>query len=140
MTKTDENVLNAWVKMLMAVNSEKRISGMTFNEAVICHLLYRNPEHALTAAQLCRFTNMQKSLMNRTLTCMEEKHLIERTKSDTDRRKILITLNMDDSFSSMHEDVLGFVGNILAQLNPTEVQEAVHIFNRVAEIAGKETL
>ena len=71
---------------------------------------------------------------------MEEKHLIKRTKSDTDRRKILITLNMDDSFSSMHEDVLGFVGNILAQLNPTEVQEAVHIFNRVAEIAGKETL
>lgn len=140
MTKTDENVLNAWVKMLMAVNSEKRISGMTFNEAVICHLLYRNPEHALTAAQLCRFTNMQKSLMNRTLTCMEEKHLIKRTKSDTDRRKILITLNMDDSFFSMHEDVLGFVGNILAQLNPTEVQEAVHIFNRVAEIAGKETL
>ena len=113
---------------------------MTFNEAVICHLLYRNPEHTLTAAQLCRFTNMQKSLMNRTLTCMEEKHLIERTKSDTDRRKILITLNMDDSFSSMHEDVLGFVDNILAQLNPTEVQEAVHIFNRVAEIAGKETL
>ena len=140
MTKTDENVLNAWVKMLMAINSEKRISGMTFNEAVICHLLYRNPEHTLTAAQLCRFTNMQKSLMNRPLTCMEEKHLIKRTKSDTDRRKILITLNMDDSFSSMHEDVLGFVGNILAQLNPTEVQEAVHIFNRVAEIAGKETL
>ena len=113
---------------------------MTFNEAVICHLLYRNPEHTLTAAQLCRFTNMQKSLMNRTLTCMEEKHLIKRTKSDTDKRKILITLNMDVSFSSMHEDVLGFVGNILAQLNPTEVQEAVHIFNRVAEIAGKETL
>ena len=140
MTKTDENVLTAWLKMLMAVNSEKRISGMTFNEAVICHLLCCNPEHTLTAAQLCRFTNMQKSLMNRTLTCMEEKHLIERTKSDTDRRKILITLNMDDSFSSMHEDVLGFVGNILAQLNPTEVQEAVHIFNRVAEIAGKETL
>ena len=78
--------------------------------------------------------------MSRTLRGVEEKHLIERTKSDTDRRKILITLNMDDSFSSMHEDVLGFVGNILAQLNPTEVQEAVHIFNRVAEIAGKETL
>ena len=140
MTKTDENVLDAWVRMLMAVNSEKRICGMTFNEAVICHLLYCNPEHAMTASQLCQHTNMQKSLMNRTLTCMEEKHLIERTKSDTDRRKILITLNMDDSFSSMHEDVLGFVDNILAQLNPTEVQEAVHIFNRVAEIAGKETL
>ena len=40
----------------------------------------------------------------------------------------------------MHEDVLGFVDNILAQLNPEEVQEAVHIFNRVAEIAGKDNL
>ena len=83
---------------------------------------------------------MQKSLMNRTLTSMEEKHLIERTKSVEDRRKILITLNRDESFSSIHEDVLGFVDNILAQLNPEEVQEAVHIFNRVAEIAGKDNL
>ena len=140
MIKTDENVLDAWVRMLMAVNSEKRISGMTFNEAVICHLLYQNPEHALTASQLCRYTNMQKSLMNRTLTSMEEKHLIERMKSVEDRRKILITLNREKSFSSMHEDVLGFVDNILAQLNPEEVQEAVHIFNRVAEIAGKDNL
>ena len=122
----------------MAVNSEKRISGMTFNEAVICHLLYRNPEHTLTAAQLCRFTNMQKSLMNRTLTAMEEKHLIFREKSEEDRRKVLITLNPDLSFTNMHEDVLGFVDRILSQLNPQEVSEAVHIFNRVAEIAGKE--
>ena len=83
---------------------------------------------------------MQKSLMNRTLTSMEEKHLIERTKSVEDRRKILITLNREESFSSMHEDVLGFVDNILAQLNPEEVQEAVHIFNRVVEIAGKDNL
>lgn len=138
MMKTDENVLDAWVRMLMAVNSEKRICGMTFNEAVICHLLYCNPEHAMTASQLCQHTNMQKSLMNRTLTAMEEKHLIFREKSEEDRRKVLITLNPDPSFTNMHEDVLGFVDRILSQLNPQEVSEAVHIFNRVAEIAGKE--
>ena len=92
----------------------------------------------MTASQLCQHTNMQKSLMNRTLTAMEEKHLIFREKSEEDRRKVLITLNPDLSFTNMHEDVLGFVDRILSQLNPQEVSEAVHIFNRVAEIAGKE--
>lgn len=138
MKKTEENVLDAWVGMLMAVNSEKRIAGMTFNEAVICHLLYRNPDHALTASELCAYTNMQKSLMNRTLNAMEEKQLIDRKRSESDRRKVLITLHDSTSFKSMHEDVLGFVDRILTQLNEEEISDAVRIFNRVAEIARKE--
>ncbi|MGM9942009.1 MAG: MarR family winged helix-turn-helix transcriptional regulator [Bulleidia sp.] len=141
MKKTDERVLDAWVAMTMAVDAERRISGMTFSEAVICHFLSAAEDHQLTASQLCEKTHMQKSQMNRTLNAMEEKKLIIRKRSETDHRKILITFNPENalSFSSMHTDILSFVNGILSQLDETEIEEAIHIFTRVAEIAGKET-
>lgn len=140
MKKKDERVLDAWIAMAMAVNAERRINGMTFNEAVICHLLSASDDHQMTASQLCAKTNMQKSQMNRTLNAMEEKKLIIRKRSESDLRKILITCNPENtvSFSSMHTDVLSFVNGILSQLNEDEIEDAVRIFTRVSEFAGKE--
>ena len=45
MKDTNEKILDAWVQLIMAVNSERLVTDMPFNEAVICNLLYRNKEN-----------------------------------------------------------------------------------------------
>ena len=78
MKDTNEKILDAWVQLIMAVNSERLVTDMPFNEAVICNLLYRNKDLKMTATDLCEITGMQKSQMNRTLTAMESKDIIIR--------------------------------------------------------------
>ena len=53
MKDTNEKILDAWVQLIMAVNSERLVTDMPFNEAVICNLLYRNKDLKMTATDLC---------------------------------------------------------------------------------------
>ena len=98
MKDTNEKILDAWVQLIMAVNSERLVTDMPFNEAVICNLLYRNKDLKMTATDLCEITGMQKSQMNRTLTAMESKDIIIRQRSNSDKRVIYINLNPHKHF------------------------------------------
>ena len=97
----NEELLGAWLKLSVAINNEKVVSDMPYNEALICNILYRNQIHdplkKLTATDLCNATKMQKSQMNRTLNNMEEKSLIVRERSELDKRQVFVSLNMEQN-------------------------------------------
>lgn len=71
--KINEKILSSWLKMILAVDSERVASKLSYNESVICNVLYTNKDEEMTATELCSITNMQKSLMNRTLNSLELK-------------------------------------------------------------------
>ena len=91
----NERLLSAWFKMILAVDSERVVSKLSYNESIICNVLYSNLNDEMTATELCNITNMQKSLMNRTLTSLESKKLIERIRSKEDKRLVLVKLVND---------------------------------------------
>ena len=85
MQNINEKVLNAWLKLSTAICNERIVSELPYNESLVCGILHENavdhPEKKITATDLCEKTNMQKSLMNRTLNSLEEKGLIFRKRS-----------------------------------------------------------
>jgi len=66
----------------------------------------------MTATELCCFTKMLKSQMNRTLNILEEKKLILRERSAADKRQVLILFNMENAqaYEKQHQDILKIVG------------------------------
>lgn len=76
MDNLHESLLNSWLRLSTSINNARLVSEMTYNESLICNILYNQSKTVnkyLTATDLCRMTNMLKSQMNRTLTQLEKK-------------------------------------------------------------------
>ncbi|MGN1054207.1 MAG: MarR family winged helix-turn-helix transcriptional regulator [Erysipelotrichaceae bacterium] len=140
MTEINENILSSWIRLMLAIDSERLIKDMPFNEAVICNLLYHD-DKKMTATDLCEITGMKKSQMNRTLTAMEDKGMIKRERSLDDKRQIYISIdeNNKDIYMKMHENTLKIVEKIASKLDKKELEEVIRVFNLVAEAAREET-
>ena len=137
----NEELLSSWIKLTMTISNEKLVSDMPYNEAVICNILYRNnksnPDRLLTATDLCRETRMLKSQMNRTLTSMEDKGLILRTRSKDDKRQIFVELNNDEIglYVSQHSKILNLVDMMISHFGEDKIIEIIKLFDQISDIA-----
>lgn len=139
--KINEKILSSWLKMILAVDSERVASKLSYNESVICNVLYTNKDEEMTATELCSITNMQKSLMNRTLNSLELKELVKRVRSTKDKREIVIQLvdSPNSLFMKQHKKTLEYVEKIVGQLGE-KTDEVVNIFEMIAKIAQEENI
>jgi len=141
MENKTESVLHAWLKLSTAICNERIVSDMSFNETLICSILYRNqqqnPEKRLTATDLCHETHMLKSLMNRTLHSMEKQGLIWRERSRQDRRQIYVGLNMEQMgvYEQQHKKILAFVDTLLEKIGREQADEIVRLFTLISKTA-----
>ena len=135
-----EKALDAWLQLLTAVNTERIVTSMTFNEAVVCNILNRNKEKVFTATELCNKMKMQKSLMNRTLTSMEEKGWISRIRSTLDKRQVFVKWNEQANaiYEKEHETVLNLVDRILSKVGYEKANEVIQMFSLIASVAQGE--
>lgn len=137
----NEKLLDAWLKLTTAIVNERVVSDLPYNESVICNILYKNhretPDQAVTATDLCQKMKMQKSQMNRTLSGMEEKQMISRERSKTDKRQVLVRLNMDqlEVYQRQHEQILALIDRLLAQIGPEKAEDIVDMFTQIANTA-----
>ena len=137
----NEKLLDAWLKLTTAIVNERVVSDLPYNESVICNILYKNhretPDQAVTATDLCQKMKMQKSQMNRTLSGMEEKKMISRERSKTDKRQVLVRLNMDqlEVYQRQHEQILALIDRLLAQIGPEKAEDIVDMFTQIANTA-----
>ena len=144
MKPDNEILLEYWLRISTAVNNERVVSEMPYNEALICNLLYRNqkehPEQRLTATDLCKMTRILKSQMNRTIRNMEQKGLIQRERSTQDRRQIFLQLNPEQTelYERQHQKSLTLIDRLLEQAGRERAEEIIRLFGVVAEIAEKE--
>lgn len=140
MQGVNEKVLTSWLKMILSVDGEHLVSQLPYNEAVVCNLLLDNPEKQMTATDLCGITKMQKSLMNRTLTSLESKKLIERIRSNEDKRLVLVKLvnDVNNIFMEQHEKTLKYVDKIVNRIGKDKVDEVIALFDSITRIAQEE--
>ena len=141
MEATRDEILKVWMKLSLAINNERVVSGLPYNEFLICSILYWNQKKEkpleLTATDLCNGTKILKSQMNRTLNSLEKKGLIERTRSDRDRRQVYVTFRMEraEVYEREHERLLKFVDGVMDRVGWEHSEEIVKLFNLIANMA-----
>lgn len=141
MDKLNEKLLDAWVRVSLTVNSERVVSDMSYNESVICNILYRNQrlgnKKKITATDLCNYTKMLKSQMNRTLNGLEEKNIITRERSVEDKRQVYVSFNMDkaDIYIKQHKRILKLVDSFIEKFGKEKAAEIIEIFNGISDMA-----
>lgn len=139
----NEVLLGAWLKISTAINNSRLVSEMSYNESLICNILYRNateqPSHALTATDLCAETKILKSQMNRILTQLEEKNLITRERSPEDKRMVYVHITTDQSntYIKQHARILSLLDNIIEKIGEEKALEIIHSLNSISAIAGE---
>lgn len=96
LVQTGEALLRAWLQLTGILWNRQMVSGMTFNEAVVCNLLSHRQtledSPAITASILCKETNIKKSQMNQILTTLERNGYLLRERSEADHRKVFLSL------------------------------------------------
>ena len=142
MINKNEELLHAWLRLCTTISNERITSDMPYNEALICNYLYRTkmmcPDQIPTATDLCRFTKMLKSQMNRTLQCMEEKGIITRKRSEKDRRQIYVVLNEECSiYQKQHTKIMKIVDALMARLGTDNVDQIIPMFKKIADTADE---
>lgn len=137
MASAIELLLDSYLRLSTAISNERVVSELPYNEALICNLLYHCAPQAMTATELCEHTRMQKSQMARTLNEMEEKGLILRRRSQSDRRQVLVALDEEhaEAFFRQHDKTLQIVQAIGGQLAPEKVQALTDLLSEAADIA-----
>lgn len=143
MEATREEVLKGWLKLSLAINNERVVSGLPYNEFLICGILYRNQKseapRELTATDLCNATKILKSQMNRILNSLEKKELIARTRSLRDKRQVYVTFRMEQAevYEREHERILKFVDELMNRIGWDRSEEIVKLFDLIANMADE---
>lgn len=143
MEQLNEKLLNTWLQLSTCINNERVVSDLSFNESLICNVLYRyqmqTPDQKLTATDLCQTTKMLKSQMNRTLNSLEKKGLIARERSTQDKRQVFVTLkaNQVTVYENQHYKILELVDTIIEQLGVENTKQTIHLLSQITNIANE---
>ncbi len=134
----EEELLSAWMKMALNIRGNRIVDGLSFNEIVICSILYRSKENGvemLTATDLTVHTRFLKSQLNKVLNLMEEKELIERIRSEKDKRKVYIRLREDrlSVYLDEHEKVMTIVRAVCEALGEEKAKILTELLEETVE-------
>lgn len=138
-SQNNEALLKAWLRLSTSIINSRIVSEMSYGESLVCNILYANSKasKAMTATELCHATKMLKSQMNRTLNQLEQKDMILRERSSSDKRQVLITFNMDhaEQYEKQHKEILAIIDYIISKLGSEDTSRAITILSKIADIA-----
>lgn len=138
----EEQLLHAFLEMSAYIRGNRILSRFSFNEIMICNLLYRRQsvgEQAATATEIVAWTKLLKSQVNHILTGMEEKGLISRTRSENDKRIVYITLREDalPLYLQEHEYVLQIMDLIYETMGSEKMQTLIELVSQATTIVDE---
>ena len=135
-----EELLSAWMEMSVFIRGNRILSDLSFNEVMICGLLYRQQESdpPLTATELGEHTNLLKSQMNHILTGMEQRGLIERTRSTTDKRAVYVQLSQEGraAYTQEHARVMEILEAVYREFGREKTQELTAMLKKATAIVN----
>ena len=144
-----EELLQAWIDMSLRIRGNRLVSGLSFNEIIICRFLYERQQaggNPVTASELCKRMQLLKSQVNKLLTAMEKSGLIERVRSEDDRRKMEIRLKPGAAqiYLEAHERILKIMELVCDHLGRERseqltvlLRDAVHAIDRMPAIESE---
>ena len=123
---TGDRLLAAWLSLTSTLWNKRLVSSLTYNEAHVLGILLRaeDTSRVCTATTLIAQTRLLKSQMNKVLTTLESKGFLLRTRSDEDKRVILIHLTDAGraAYLAEHEHIAAILDQLIASLGEDKVR------------------
>lgn len=131
-----EELLSAWLNMSLCIRGNRVLSDLTLNEAAICHVLITS-ESGLSASQLCDFTKLLKSQMNRELNTLEKRGFVAKGADPSDKRRIVVTLTEEgrNCYSDQHARVLRIFEALEGEMGIEAIDQLACHLARATDIA-----
>ena len=138
-----EELLQSWIDMSLMIRGNRLVSGFSFNEIVICRILHMQRQQggpAVTATELCSRMQLLKSQVNKILTSLEAAGIIERVRSEQDKRKIEIRLceHAVPAYEREHKRILQMMDHISCRLGAEQCAMLAHLLQEA--VASIRTL
>lgn len=139
---SQEALLEAWMGMTAVIRGNRLLDGLSMNEMLICNVLCQRLQQGgppVTATELCRHTRLLKSQINHILTSMEKRRLIQRVRSQEDRRSIHIQLREEalPLYQREHQTVLEILGTVCAALGEDGARQLTELLTRATAAAAQ---
>jgi len=133
----NEELLSVWLRMSNVINNQRLVTGLSFNEALVCNLLLRAKKQdlPLTAKDLCAETRILKSQMNSILLSLEKKGAVCRLQSRQDRRQVEIRLTEDGvrQYQQAHLPILQLIDRLIAAQGEESVRQLIPMLHQVVD-------
>ena len=133
----NEELLSVWLRMSNVINNQRLVTGLSFNEALVCNLLLRAKKQdlPLTAKDLCAETRILKSQMNSILLSLEKKGAVCRLQSRQDRRQVEIRLTEGGvrQYQQAHLPILQLIDRLIAAQGEESVRQLIPMLHQVVD-------
>lgn len=138
MDKISEDFLDAWLKLSVILRNKRYMINLSFNEGIICHLLYKESlkdKKGIALKDICSKTKILKSQVNRLITGLENKKIINRNKSLEDKRVVLVSLSEygEKVYKKEYSRIIKLVNGLVKKIGEEKTKTATDIFELVAE-------
>lgn len=133
----NEELLSVWLRLSGVINNQRLVTGLSFNEALVCNLLVRAARTggSLTASELCAETRILKSQMNAILLSLERHGVISRQRSQLDRRRVELRLTPDglDRYTAAHSHILTLIDRLVATQGEDFIRALIPMLQQVTD-------
>lgn len=137
MDTLSESLLTAWLRLSNAVNNQRLVTGLSFNEALVCNLMARAQREgrSITAKELCAETRILKSQMNAILLSLESQGIIARRQSQQDRRRVELLLLPEGfrRYNASHQPILSLVDRLIAAMGEDKIRQLIPLLHQVVD-------
>ena len=139
-----EDLLGAWMAMSIGIKGNRILKALSFNEMVICRLLYRAGQEGreITATDLCHETRLLKSQVNKVLSDLEEKGLLYRHRDSADKRRVFLRMTEEKKgiYLKEHGHVMSIIQQVCDRLSKQEIEILVEKMGKVVDIMDEPGL
>lgn len=133
----NEELLSVWLRLSGVINNQRLVTGLSFNEALVCNLLVRAARTggSLTASELCAETRILKSQMNAILLSLERHGVISRQRSQLDRRRVELRLTPDglERYTAAHSRILTLIDRLVATQGEDFIRALIPMLQQVTD-------
>lgn len=139
-----EELLRAWMRMSVCIRGNRILSALSFNEVMLCGILLRRDERSgppVTATELREEMRLLKSQINHILTGLEKKGLLERVRSETDKRVVHVHLTESgrQCYRQEHQRVMELIEQVCLQLGEDATRQLSALISRATGLVTNLT-
>ena len=139
-----EDLLFAWMQMSVCIRGNRILSDLSFNEIMLCGTLLRRETCGAppaTATELCEEMRLLKSQINHILTGLEKKGLLERIRSESDKR--VIHVHLTDAgrqcYLQEHDRVMDLMQKLCQELGEADSRQLASLISRATHLVTNLT-
>ena len=136
--EVSEELIKTWNQISYALKPSRMFSKLSYNEQTICSILIHS-EKKCTATDLTQKTGLLKSQMNKIISQLEEKNVVQRNRNLEDKRKITIFITDygKELYQKEHQSVLEIGKLVTNSLGEEKTRQLVDLMNETLHIIEK---